>query len=90
MYDYTCPEGHQFTRIMHSRDAVTVPCSCGAEARRAPIYRNVSLSPWGSEFRWTSSMKSAHDEALGYKAEAQTHMKEAVMNGWKGTSNGDA
>lgn len=89
LYEYRCANGHAF-EALRGADVQALACECGGEALRSAVYKNSSPRKFGSEFHWTPSMKAAHDEALGYKAEAMRAKEEAVMNGWKGTTDGDS
>lgn len=81
LYDFHCPAGHDFERI--SRDAVEL-CACGSLAQRAPVSRfsQSRRVDWGSDFHWTPTMRAAHDEATGYRKEAEAIVREYTANGF--------
>lgn len=82
LYDFHCANGHDFERI--TRDSV-VECSCGSQAQRKEVSRFAPMKTagWVSDFRFTPTMRAAHDEAMGYKKEAESIVREYTANGFR-------
>lgn len=85
LYTYSCPDcGHRWDRVA-GLEKVNDPCpNCPWLGYRESVYRiTTGLRDWGGDFDVPSDVRSAIDEAVGYKREAVAAMKEAVENGWK-------
>lgn len=81
LYDFRCAGGHVMERLGNP-STETVACHCGQPAKRQSVYQTTSPRTYGSEFSMPASVRTAIDEAVGYKNEAASIMHEAVANGW--------
>lgn len=82
LYVYSCGPHTAERRVPVGTQSVS--CECGAQARRVfGMGAALGGSKHASEFQLTSEMRSAMDEATGYKNEALRHKQEAEMNGFR-------
>lgn len=78
LYEFLCERGERFERLLRGpADTHACPTHAGARGLRciSGNARPPSLVRWGSDFQWTPDMRDAHEEAMGYKHEAQAILK---------------
>lgn len=85
LYDYACEDGHVTERLMPVEAAQTECFTCGRTATRKAVYA-IALPKLFQplDFSPPSAFRKAHEEAIGYKHEAQAALEEARGNGYEG------
>lgn len=84
LYTFRCENGHDSDFFAKAEDWNDRHClTCWKRSVRQSVYGFSSPKKYGSDFHWTSELRAAHDEAMGYKAEAKQIMDDAVQNGWR-------
>jgi len=86
LYDFVCSNGHRDERLTPALTDAVECSECGNEAGRvvpSPFSRPPRQQGWGSDFEWTPSLWQMHEDATGYRRDAETIAREYKENGFR-------